>query len=44
MTQVEELIEAHTKLLRRYKKVRKRLSIAMKLGNLTIKDITNVKA
>jgi len=42
--QVEELAQAHRTLLRKYTKIRKRLSIAMKLGNLTIKDITDVKA
>jgi len=42
--EIEELAQAHRTLLRKYTKIRKRLSIAMKLGNLTIKDITNVKA
>ena len=35
----KELIEAHGLLLKKYRLVRKRLTIAMRLGNITISDI-----
>lgn len=34
-----ELIDAHTQLLKQYKTIRERLTIAMKKGNLTMNDI-----
>jgi len=37
----KELIIAHAKLLAKYKKLRKRLTIAMEIGKINLADIKN---